>query len=258
MVRRLWWPLCLIAALASISLPVRAAELQVFATGATRHTLTELAPEFTRATGIAVSFAFGTAGEIQRKAAAGEPADLVIVPVPRLEALMQSGTVAAASRVDIARAALALAVRDTASAPDISSIEAFTRVLIGARSVAFTDPAAGGTAGIYFAELLQRLGIAETIRPKAVLARGGRDAAERVARDEAELAITFVSEILPVKGVRVAGLLPEALQHYTIYSAGVPVKSAQTDAARAFVKFITSPATAGRWRAAGLDAMGAN
>jgi molybdate transport system substrate-binding protein len=249
-----WLRLLLLIAATWLGQPAHAAELKVLATGATRHTLTALTPEFTRVHGIAVALDFGTAGEIERRAKT-EPADLVIVPVPRLEALIQEAVIAKGSRMDVARAALALAVRDGAPTPDISSVEALIRVLIQARSVAFTDPKAGGTAGIYFAGLLQRLGIADALRDKAVLARGGRDAVERVGRGEAEFAITFVSEILPVPGVKVAGVLPDAVQHYTIYAAGVAAKSAQAESAQAFAKFLTSVANRDRWRADGLEAL---
>jgi molybdate transport system substrate-binding protein len=249
-----WRAVIALCALLSVD-PVQSAELKVFATGAMRQTLAELAPAFTRDAGVAVVFTIGTAGETQARVERGEPVDLVIVPLPRLETMAKAGLVVPASRADIARAALALAVRAGATAPDIATPEAFRNALLAARAVAYTDPAAGGTAGFHFAGVLRRMGIASEV--KSVLTRGGRDAAERVARGEAEFAVTFVSEILPVKGVRVAGLLPETFQLYTTYSAGLPPKGANPDTARAFVRHLTAPAAGARWRAPGLEPLGA-
>src|SRR6185295_18343453 len=99
----------------------------------------------------------------------------------------------------------------------------------------FTNPAAGGTAGIYFSGLLQKLGIAEEINKKAVFSHGGRDAVSKVASGEAELAITFPSEIVPVKGAKVGGMLPASLQNYTTYAASIPVRSSNADLAQSYI-----------------------
>jgi molybdate transport system substrate-binding protein len=137
--------------------------------------------------------------------------------------------------------------------PDVTTPEAFKKALLEAKSVAYTNPAEGGTSGIYFSGLTERLGIADAIKQKAVLTRGGSEAAMEVAEGRAEMAIIFVSEAIAVKGVKVAGLLPPALQDYSAYAAAIPQSSTDAAAARAFVAALTSAAMAERWRANGFE-----
>jgi molybdate transport system substrate-binding protein len=144
-------------------------------------------------------------------------------------------------------------VRDGAAVPDVATPEAFKQALVAARSVAYTNPAEGGTSGIYFDGLIQRMDIGAAIKQKAVLTRGGREAAIEVAEGRAEMAVIYVSEAIAVKGVKVAGLLPEALQDYSAYAAAIPASSTDPAAARAFIAALASPAMAQRWRANGFD-----
>jgi molybdate transport system substrate-binding protein len=111
----------------------------------------------------------------------------------------------------------------------------------------------GGTAGLYFAGLLQKLGIADDVNKRAVLSSGGRDAAEKVAKGEAEFGITFPSEINPVKGTTVGGMLPEALQNYVIYAAMVPVTAKNADAVRAYLDALTAASAKPYWEQAGFE-----
>ena len=94
-----------------------------------------------------------------------------------------------------------------------------------ARSVAYTDPREGGTSGIYLIGVLERFGIADVVTRKAVLSNGGRAAVEKVAQGEAEIAVTLISEIVPVKGAKLAGPVPPAVQLYTVYAAAIPASS---------------------------------
>jgi molybdate transport system substrate-binding protein len=119
--------------------------------------------------------------------------------------------------------------------------------------VAYTNPAEGGTSGIYFAGLAERFSIADAIRNKAVLTRGGREAAIEVAEGRAELAIVFISEAVAVKGVKLAGALPAALQDYSAYAAAIPLSSTDPAAARAFITALASAAMAERWRSNGFE-----
>src|SRR5262249_62064897 len=131
--------------------------------------------------------------------------------------------------------------------------DTFKAALVAARSVAFTNPAEGGTSGIYFAGLAERLGIGEEIKKKAVLTRGGREAAIEVAEGRAEMAIVFISEPMAVKGVKLAGPLPPPLQDYSVYAAAIPASSTDAAAARAFIGALTSAAMAEHWRANGFE-----
>ena len=137
--------------------------------------------------------------------------------------------------------------------PDVATPDAFKKALVEARSVAYTNPAEGGTSGISFARVTERLGIGEIIKKKAVLTKGGREAATEVAEGRAEMAVIFVSEAIAVKGVKVAGLLPPSLQDYSAYAAAIPQTSTDAAAARAFIATLTSAAMAERWRANGFE-----
>ncbi len=120
-------------------------------------------------------------------------------------------------------------------------------------SVAYTDPKAGGSGGIMFAALLQKLGIADEINKKAVLGKGGHDVAVSIAEGRAELGTTFISEVLPVKGAKVIGPLPGELYSANTYSAAIHARAQDRARAADFLRKLTDPATRPRWTAAGLE-----
>jgi molybdate transport system substrate-binding protein len=134
-------------------------------------------------------------------------------------------------------------VKQGAPRPEIGSVEDFKRALLQARSVAYIDPAAGGSSGIYLDQLLTRLGIADAVKPKAVLVPGGL-VAERVVNGEAEIGVHQISEILAVEGATLVGPLPPEIQNYTVYAAGVGATARQPEAARAFLELLRSPEAA--------------
>jgi molybdate transport system substrate-binding protein len=189
-----------------------------------------------------------TSGALQKKLAAGEKADLIILAAPGMDALQKQNLVIASSRVDLARALIGVGVKAGAPVPDLSTPDTFKAALLNARSVSYVNPAAGGTSGTYFDGLLRRMGIADAMKPKIVYRLQGSEVADAVASGEAELGISFTSELLPNSGVKVAGTLPAAIQLPTIYTAAVPAAAAAAsgDAARAFLKTLTGT----QWRAA--------
>ena len=150
----------------------------------------------------------------------------------------------------------ALLVAKGAAAPDVATPDAFKKALVEARSVAYTDPAEGGTSGIYFAGVAERFGIGDALKKKALLTKGGREAAIEVAEGRAEMAIVFISEAMALKGVKLAGMLPPPLQEYSAYAAAIPASSTDAAAARAFIAALTSAAMAERWRANGFEPPG--
>ena len=230
---------------------VEAAEIKVISAGAVRSIVSELAPAFEKESGHKVTLSFGTVGVVRQKLAA-EPADLVIMSDSAIDEAIRQGSVAAGSRADIARTGMGVAVREGAPKPDISTSEALKQALLAARSIVYVDPAQGGTSGIHFAGVLQRMGIADAVKPKTTLVPGGYPA-ELVAKGEVELVAHQISEILPVKGVTLVGPLPKDVQKITTYSAGLPTKAETVEAARAFIAFLTSPAAKPKFAAAGLD-----
>ncbi len=228
-----------------------AAGIEVASAEAVRGPLESVSPAFTRQTGCGVAFAFMTAGQVRARVEAGEALDVAIASRQVIDGLVETGK--AAHRTDLGRIGLAVAVREGAAVPGLATADAFVAALRGARSISFTSPAAGGTAGLYVAGLLQRLGISDEVGRKAVYATGGRDAAHKVARGEAEFAVTFPSEIVPVKGARVGGMLPPELQSYTTYAAAIPAASGDRASAVAFVAALTAAPACAHWTAAGFE-----
>jgi molybdate transport system substrate-binding protein len=219
--------------------PSGAADLKVISAGAVRGLIAQIIDDYSRKTGQKFDFTIGTTGQLRDIIASGKPADLLIVSTPLMTELEKTGKFLPGSRAELG--------------PDVATPDGFRQALVAARSVAYTDPAQGGTSGIYFAGLAERLGVGETIKQKAVLTRGGREAAIEVAEGRAEMAIVFISEAMAVKGVRLAGPLPGPLQDYSAYAAAIPASSTDATAARAFVAALTSPAMAERWRANGFE-----
>ena len=227
--------------------------IKVMSAGAVKSMVTALGAEFERASGTKLDLNFGTAGSLRERIEGGEKADLIILSRSAIAELEKLGHVEAGSVTDLGRTVTGVIVREGAVLPDISSPEAFQRALRNARSVAYTDPKAGGSGGIMFAGLLQQLGLADEINKKAVLCKGGYDVALSVAEGRAEIGTTFISEALPVKGVTVVGPLPGDLHNANTYTAAIDAGSTFRDAARAFLRTLTDPASRGRWTAAGLE-----
>ena len=155
------------------------------------------------------------------------------------------------SRVDLGKATCGVAVRDGMMMPDISTVEKLVRMLRHAGSIAANDPAHGGSSGIYLADLLKRMGLTEEIMPKLVLCKTGRECALALLRGHAEIGITFTSEFIAVPGTRVVGVLPAEIAYVNGYAGAIP-KDAAAEPARAFLSFLTSPASKECFKSFGL------
>jgi molybdate transport system substrate-binding protein len=233
--------------------PSAAADLKVISAGAVRGLIAQIIDDYSGRTGQKFDFTIGTTGQLRTIIASGQPADLIICSAPLMGELEKVGKFTPGSRTDLGRVGIGVAVRDGASVPDVATPETFKAALVAARSIAFTNPAEGGTSGIYFTNLTERLGIGDAVKAKAVLTKGGREAAIEVAEGRAELAIVFISEAVAVKGVRLAGPLPTPLQDYSVYAAAIPASSTDPAAARAFVAVLASAGMAERWRSNGFE-----
>ncbi len=229
-----------------------AAEIIILSAGAVRPAVAGLAETFRNQTGHEVKFTFGTVGALQQRIAAGERPDVFFMTDVAIDDLERKGFVVPGTRTDIARVGIGIGVREGAPQPDISTPEALKQTLLSTKSLVYMDPARGGTSGIYFAGVLERLGIADAVKPKTTLFPSGY-AAELVAKGEVELVVHQMSEILAVKGVTLVGPLPREVQKVTIYSAGLATNAASPDAAKAFVEFLTSPRARLKFLEVGLD-----
>lgn len=227
--------------------------IKVLSAGAVQSMVTMLGREFERDSGHKLDLVFNTAGSLRDRVAGGEAADLVVLSQSAIASLDKPGMFVPGSVTDLGSTVTGVAIREGAAAPDISTPEAFKQALLKAKTVAYTDPKAGGTGGIMFAALLEKLGIADEINKKAVLGKRGHDVAVSIAEGKAELGTTFISEVLPVKGAKVVGPLPGALHYTNGYTAAIPAGSASRQVAAALLRALTDPATRPRWIAAGLE-----
>jgi molybdate transport system substrate-binding protein len=229
-----------------------AADINVVGAGAVEEPFEKLAADFTRETGHKVHAIFGPVGGMQAKILGGEKADVIVLSAPAMDALDKDHYLVAGTRAELGRAVAGVGVKSGATQPDISSPDAFKKALQGARSVAYTNPAAGGTAGIYMNGLLEKLGIADEVKKKALLQQSGSAVADAVANGAAEIGISFTSELMPNKGVKVVGPIPQSIGLVVTYVAGVASKSEQADAARALIAYMTRQAAHDHFKEAGL------
>lgn len=230
----------------------RAAEIRVLTAGAMKAVVLELAPGFERATGHTLSVKNDTAGGLAKRIAGGEAFDLAVITPAVVDDLIKQNRIAAGTRTDLARVGMGVAIKEGAVRPEIGTVDAFKAALLAAKAVAYIDPKAGGSSGIYFDKLIERLGIAELVRGKAVLKSGGY-VAEAVSTGEADLAVHQISEILPVKGVVLLGPLPAEVQNYTVYAAGVGSQAQDRAAAKALLDFLAGADAKPVLAAKGMD-----
>ena len=174
-----------------------------------------------------------------------------------IQALEKDGKIAAGSRVDLARALIGVGVKAGAPSPDLSTTETFKAALLKAKTVSYVNPVSGGTSGTYFEGLLQKMGIAAAMKPKTVYRTQGSEVAAAVAAGEAELGITFTSELAPTPGVKVAGTLPADIQLPTIYAGAVVASAGNADAARAFLRALAGAEGRAALKKAGLEPVAA-
>jgi molybdate transport system substrate-binding protein len=211
-----------------------------------------LAKTFTEETGEIPDILFEPMGALQARLAVGETADMLILATPAINALDEAGVVEFTPRDDLVLAPIGVAIRDGAASPDITTPEAFKVALVAARAIALSDPAVGGSAGTYLRDLFARLGLADIIAAKTVRQTSGVAAADAVGRGEADLAMTFIPELLQGKGVRILGPLPQLYGHATAYKAAVWAHTTMGDAARAFRAVLAAPEARDVWTAAGF------
>ena len=229
-----------------------AAEIKVLASVALAAAINELKPQFERTTGNTVSVSYSIVAEIRKRVLEGETADVIVVSRPVMDELQTHAKVARGTITDVAGIAAAVTVRAGSPKPDISSPEALKRSLLAARSIVYTDPARGGLSGVHFARVLDRLGIAEQMKPKTILVPADESAAV-VSKGEAEIGVAQASEIVPVAGAQLVGPLPGELGLVTVFSAGAGEGSKVQEAARSLIQFITGPASAPVLKSKGME-----
>src|ERR1700688_8277 len=232
--------------------PASAAEIKVLTAGAFKQVVLALVPDFEKQTGNKVVVDNGTTGELKKRIDGGEAFDVVAITPAVVDEFIANGKVAAGSRVTLASVGVGVVVKEGAPKPDISTVEKFKQALLAAKSVAYIDPASGGSSGIYVGKLLEKLGIADQIKTKAKLKNGGY-VAELIVSGEAELGIHQISEIVEVKGAALVGPLPKEIQSITTYAAGLSASANNKDAAQALIKTLSGPAAAAVLKSKGME-----
>jgi molybdate transport system substrate-binding protein len=228
------------------------AELVVFSTIGVRSAAEQLFAQFDK-TSHKLAVTWATAPMLVKRIEDGDTPDVVVLSRAGIEALQKQGKLAAGSDVTLASSGVGIAVKAGAPKPDISTPEALKRTLLAAKSIAYSEPSAGGASGVYFAKLLERLGIAEQMKPKTKYPPPGGFSANLLMTGEAELAVQQKPELLHVAGVEIIGLLPGDLNVVTEFAAAVMTGCKNAEMAAATIRMLKSPEAATVFRAKGLD-----
>jgi molybdate transport system substrate-binding protein len=228
--------------------PANVPEIKVWTARAIATVLAEVGPQFERAAGYKLAISSDLPAGFVRRANAGEPFDILISGSAPVDEWIKDGKIIAETRAEIARSGIGVGVRAGAYKPDVSSVEAFKRALLEAKSIAYLKVG----SGVYLAGMLERLGIAEAIKPKVT--RPDSDiVSELVAKGEVELGMVVITQILTTPGVELVGPLPPEIQSYVTFTAGISPNSKAPEAARDLIKFLKGPTATSVIKAQGME-----
>ncbi len=237
--------------LAQATSTLGAAEISFFCTDALAPSMRELVPEFEKASGHRVKTTVANAGTIAARLQGGELADLGIVLPPAWDRLRQDGRIDPAVRIVLGKVGLGAFVRRGADKPDISTVDAFKRTILNARSIALRDPAQRSPVGAYMLALFDRLMLSEVIRPKLMLTT--RPPYEEVSNGDADLGFSTMAEIAAEPRAELVGPLPREIQTYNVFTAAIPVGSRQRAVTDEFLRFLASESSKATLRSKGID-----
>jgi molybdate transport system substrate-binding protein len=233
------------------SIAARAADVKILCASGMREVVSELQPQLERATGQRVTVSFGEAGDLRKRIQGGEIVDVVVLPRVVLDQVLSDGNIVPGTIIDLAQSSMGIGVRADAPKPDMSSADGLKRALLAAKSIAVTDPASGGVAGVYIADVFQRLGIAEQLKPKLKLTRGQRNA-EYVAKGETEIAVQLSNEIRIVPGIEFMPL-PAEFERTFVFAAGLGANTKEAVASKAMLQLLSGQEAIAVIRAKGMD-----
>jgi molybdate transport system substrate-binding protein len=226
-----------------------AAELKVLASGATKEICRDLIPAFEKHSGHKVSATWAGTVDIKKRIGAGEIFDVVIVAAPEIDAFTKDGKLLSGSRSDLMKSAVGVAVRAGAQRPDISSPDALKKTLLDAKSIGYST----GPSGVYFASLLQKMGIADQVKSKLKQTPPGQRVSTMVASGEAEIGFQQVSELILESGIDYIGPLPSSIGNITVFSAGIHRQAHELEAAKALIQHLKAPSAAPVIKKYGMD-----
>ena len=226
-----------------------AADIKVLSTQATEEAYRELVPQFEKTSGHKVITVFTGTLDANKRLAAGETYDLLIMSAPSIDEHIKAGKVVPGSRVDLAKSGVGVGVKAGAPKPDIGTTEALKKTLLAAKSIGYST----GPSGIYMIGVFQRMGIADEIKHKLKQTPTGVFVGSIIANGEAEIGFQQVSELSHFTGVDYVGPLPAEIQQFTIFSSGIIAGTKEADAAKALVNFITAPAAGAVFKRIGME-----
>ena len=228
------------------------AEIHVMSGGAPKEVLAVLTPLFEKQTGHKLHYTYIVISAMQQKLSAGEKPDMVLMPVPAIETRVKDGTFRGDTWAKLGTVRVGLIVREGAAKPDISSLDAFKKTMVDAKSVVHANPSATPSGG-HLAKVWQQLGIADAMKPKLTFSNALDGGVAALARGEAEIGLYPLSEVISEKGITVVGLIPPEVQLNTVYGAAVLAANAAPEPAATFVRFLADPANAAVWKDAGFE-----
>jgi len=227
-----------------------AAELKIISGPATGGVLAHVAPQFERDTGYKLTKKGGVTGVLKQLIESGEPFDVALIPAPLMDKFVEQGKIVANTSVPFVRVGMGVAVRAGAPKPDISSVAAFKRTLLNAKSVTFVPT---GEAASHLSKVLKDLGIAERMKAKLHPQATVAGCIQSVVSGEVELFFSLTNIIASAKGIELAGSFPSELQHYLVINAGVSATAKEPKGAEALIKLLTSETVKPVIRASGLE-----
>lgn len=228
------------------------ANIHVMTGGAPKEVLIELIPEFEKKTDHKVHVTYAVITAIRQKLAAGEKPDVVMIPAPVLAAEAKAGIVRDTPRRNLGTVRIGVVVRDGTPKPDVSTVDKFKKAVLNAKSLVHSSPAAT-PSGAHLATVWEKLGITDVVEARVTHLSSLDGGVQAILNGKVDVGFYPLSEIISVKGVTLAGMLPDDVQLDTVYAGGVHAASAAADAAIAFVDFLAEPAHAGVWKHAGFE-----
>jgi molybdate transport system substrate-binding protein len=241
------------------SLSIRDSVVVISAVGM-RQVMLDLVPEFEQVTGIHVSISFNSSGEIVKWINDGKAVDIVIIARPDVDRLITTERILSGTQTDLAMSHVSVAVRKGATKPDISSMEAFKKAMLQAKTIACPDPRLGGSSGKHINKIFEELGIADEVRSKLVLVSTPDDEKSMpgylVATGKAEIALHQMQELMVVPGIDIVGPLPGNLQATFVFTAAITNNSKHVNAANSLIQFLSSPDVKAMIKSKGMNPAG--
>lgn len=228
-------------------------ELAIYSTIGVRGAAEDLFRAFEKEHACRLAVTWGTAPMLVSRIERGESADVLVLSRAGIDTLVKQGKIAPGSDVTLAGSGVAIAVKAGAAKPDISTPQALKDTLLKTKSIAYSEPAAGGASGVYFAKLLERMGIAEQMKPKTKFPPAGGFCGELLLSGEAELAVQQKPELMHVTGTEIVGFLPGELNMVTEFAAAIMAGSKATQAGKTLIATLRSPEAAAVFRSKGLE-----